>query len=305
MAAAPVFSRALLHPKHWPLWLAIGLNAFLAQMPFRVQLWLGLGAGKLLNRFASARRRIARINLQLCLPELTEAEREALLKRNMSAMGIGLMEQNMAWFMPRRRLDKLVTVSGLEHLQSLKNQGAILVIRHTSCVQLAVVAVTLFHPAAGMYRKHKNPVLDYVQRKGRERLNPDAFAFERKETRTMMRSLRQGVSVLYAPDQDYGMKHSVWATFFGVPAATVSATANFARMGKARVVMVDFVRKPGAGGYHLSFSAPLENFPSEDEVADAQRINDLIEAQVRATPEQYFWVHRRFKTRPEGEAPVY
>jgi Kdo2-lipid IVA lauroyltransferase/acyltransferase len=301
----PEFSARMLHPRYWLLWLALGLCALLARLPYAWQLALGRGVGLLLNRFAKQRRRIASINLALCLPELTDAEREALLKANMLAMGMGLMEQNMGWFMPRARLRALIQVQGLEHLAALAEQGALVVTRHTSSVQLAVVAATMFQPFAGMYRRHKNIVMDYVQRKCRERMDTRCEAFERKEVRTMLRCLRQGTKVIYAPDQDYGIKQGVWASFFGVTAATVTATSRFAKMGKAKVLMMDFVRLPGAEGYRLSFSPALENFPSDDELADVQQINDHLEAQIRQAPEQYFWVHRRFKNRPAGEAKVY
>lgn len=303
--ASPAFKAAFLHPRHWLLWLGLGICALLAQLPYAMQLWLGRGLGAGLNRFARSRRQVVAVNLRLCFPELDERARDRLLRENMTAMGIALMEQNMGWFMPRQRLEQLVQVHGLEHLRGLGEQGAILVVRHTSSVQLAVVAATLCGPLAGMYRRHKNPVLDYVQRKGRERMDSGCQAFERKEVRTMLRFLRQGTKVLYAPDQDYGIKQSVWATFFGVPAATVTATSGFARLGKARVLLLDFIRLPGSQGYRLSFSAPLENFPTDDEVADVQRINDLIEAQIRACPAQYLWAHRRFKTRPAGEPRPY
>lgn len=301
----PEFALSMLHPRYWLLWLALGLFALSTWLPFAMQLALGRGIGKLLSIFAKSRKNVARINLQWCMPQLTEAQREQLLEENMLAMGIGLIEQNIGWFMSHRRLRKLIEVEGLEHIQALEGQGAIIVTRHTSSVQLAVVAVTMFTPAAGMYRRHKNAVLDYVQRKCRERMDPRCEAFERGEVRTMLKLLRKGTQVLYAPDQDYGIKQGVWAKFFGVTAATVTATSRFAKMGKAKVIPMDFVRKPGSKGYLLSFYPALENFPSDSELDDVQRVNDTMEAMVRKTPEQYFWVHRRFKNRPEGETPPY
>lgn len=301
----PEFSLALLHPRFWLLWLALGLCALLARLPFGWQLALGRGLGRLLYRFAKQRRKVAEVNVRLCFPELSESERQALVYSNMLAMGIGFMEQNIGWFMPRSRLERLIQVSGLEHIATLGQQGAIVVTRHTSSVQLAVVAATMYHPFAGMYRRHKNPVMDYVQRTCRERMDAGCEAFERKEVRTMLRFLRRGTKVIYAPDQDYGIKQGVWATFFGVPAATVTATSRFSKLGKARVLMMDFVRLPGSQGYRLQFEAPLADFPSDSELDDVQRINNLLEAQIRQSPEQYLWVHRRFKTRPAGEVRPY
>lgn len=300
------FSISMLHPRFWVLWLSLGFCWLLAHLPYPLLLILGRGVGWLFFHFAKERKRIAEINLALCYPELDERARAKLLHQNMTEMGIGLVDMIIAWFRPRQWLEPLVHVQGLEHLEALAEQGAIVATRHTCSVQFAVVAATMYHPFAGMYRRHKNPVFEYVQRHARQRMDPKRLvAFERKEVRTMLKFLRQGTKVLYAPDQDYGIKQGVWATFFGVPAATVTATSRFAKLGRARVLVMDFVRLPGHQGYRLVFEPPLDNFPSEDERADVQRLNDIFEAQIRRVPEQYLWVHRRFKTRPAGQPKPY
>ncbi|UTA46737.1 LpxL/LpxP family Kdo(2)-lipid IV(A) lauroyl/palmitoleoyl acyltransferase [Simiduia sp. 21SJ11W-1] len=302
----PQFSAVMLHPRYWLLWLALGVCWLIARMPYPWLMALGRGVGALFQAFAKERKRIAAINLQMCFPALSEAERSQLLRRNMREMGVGFIELLMAWFRPRARLENLLTVEGLEHIQALGEQGAIVVTRHTCSVQLSVILATMYHPFAGMYRRHKNPVLEYVQRRARQRMDPcRVVAFERKEVRTMLRFLRQGAKVLYAPDQDYGIKQGVWARFFGVPAATVTATSRFAKLGRAKVLVMDFERLPEGRGYRLVFEAPLADFPSDDETADVQRLNDIFEAQVRRAPETYLWVHRRFKTRPAGEPKPY
>ncbi|MFO6011340.1 lipid A biosynthesis lauroyl acyltransferase, partial [Pseudomonas aeruginosa] len=161
------------------------------------------------------------------------------------------------------------------------------------------------HSIDGMYREHDNPVFDYVQRRGRERHNLDATAIEREDVRSMLKVLRGGRAIWYAPDQDYGAKQSLFVPLFGIPAATVTATTKFARLGRARVLPFTQSRLTDGSGYRLTIHPPLEDFPGESEEADCLRINQWVERCVRQQPEQYLWAHRRFKTRPPGEARLY
>jgi KDO2-lipid IV(A) lauroyltransferase len=156
-----------------------------------------------------------------------------------------------------------------------------------------------------MYREHKNPVFDYVQRRGRERHNQDATAIEREDVRAMLKVLRAGRAIWYAPDQDYGRKQSIFVPWFGIQAATVTATTKFARLGRAKVIPYTLERLPHGKGYSLVVHPPLEDFPGESEEADCRRINEWIEDSVRQHPEQYLWAHRRFKTRPAGDPSLY
>lgn len=299
------FTKQLLHPRYWLIWLAAGIFYVCAQLPYSGQMAIGRGIGRLFYRFGTSRRHIARTNLRLCFPDLTAPEIETLLKRNLLDTGMGLMEQNIGWFMPEARFRTLLQVEGLEHIQALGSQAALIVVKHNNCISLCTIGLSMFMPVAGMYRRHKNAAMEYLQTRGRLRLCAGGAVVERKETRTMLRLLRDGMSVLYAPDQDYGIKSGVWARFFNLPAATVTATSSFARLGRARVVVMNCYRLPDNAGYKISFSPPLEEFPSADELKDAQTINDIFETQIRAYPEQYLWVHRRFKTRPAGEQRPY
>jgi KDO2-lipid IV(A) lauroyltransferase len=156
-----------------------------------------------------------------------------------------------------------------------------------------------------MYREHKNPLFDFVQRRGRERHNRDASAIEREDVRAMLKVLRAGRAIWYAPDQDYGRKQSLFVPLFGVQAATVTATTKFARLGRARVIPFTQERLADGSGYRLVIHPPLQDFPGESEEADCLRINQWIEEAVSAVPEQYLWAHRRFKTRPVGEPSLY
>ncbi|SEL76814.1 KDO2-lipid IV(A) lauroyltransferase [Atopomonas hussainii] len=301
------FKQHFLHPKHWPLWLGLGVGWLIAQLPYRLLLALGRVVGALMYRVAHDRRHIVETNLALCFPELSPAEREQLCRANFASTGMALAETAMAWWWPKTRLSSLAHVQGLEHLQQAAEakQGVILMSLHFTTLELGAALLGQQATIDGMYREHDNPVFDYVQRRGRERHNLDAQAIERDDVRIMLKSLRQGRAVWYAPDQDYGRDHSIFVPLFGVPAATVTATSKFAKLGKAKVVPFVQHRRADGQGYDLTVFPALEDFPGASDEADCLRINQWIEAQIRQQPEQYLWAHRRFKTRPEGEARPY
>ncbi|WP_028240693.1 lipid A biosynthesis lauroyl acyltransferase [Stutzerimonas azotifigens] len=303
----PAFRPHFLHPRYWLLWLGLGLLWLLVQLPYRALLKLGRGLGWLMYRFARGRRHIARRNLELCFPQWSAAEREALLRENFASSGIAFFEMAMSWWWPRERLQRLAHIEGLEHLQRLQaeGQGVILMALHFTTLEIGAALLGQRQTIDGMYREHKNPVFDYVQRRGRERHNRDATAIEREDVRAMLKVLRAGRAIWYAPDQDYGRKQSLFVPLFGVTAATVTATTKFARLGKAKVVPFTQERLAGGQGYRLVIHPPLEDFPGESEEADCRRINHWVEEAVSRLPSQYLWAHRRFKTRPEGESSLY
>lgn len=303
----PRFRARFLHPRFWLLWLGLGLLWLLVQLPYVCLLRLGRGLGALMFHLAGARRRIARRNLELCFPELSEARREQLLRENFASTGIAFFEMAMSWWWSRQRLARLARIEGLEHLQraQAEGRGVILMAFHFTTLEIGAALLGQRQTIDGMYREHSNPVFDYVQRRGRERHNADATAIEREDIRAMLRVLRAGRAIWYAPDQDYGRKQSLFAPLFGIPAATVSATTKFARLGKARVVPFSQSRLADGSGYRLVIHPPLEDFPGESEEADCRRINQLVEQAIRQQPEQYLWAHRRFKTRPDGEPSLY
>ncbi|RRJ84204.1 LpxL/LpxP family Kdo(2)-lipid IV(A) lauroyl/palmitoleoyl acyltransferase [Aestuariirhabdus litorea] len=301
----PRFHWHFLSPRFWPLWLGLGISWLVVQLPYRVLLVIGRKLGRLMLRYGHRRARIARKNIELCFPGLSAAEREDLLIRNFESMGIGALEVGMSWWWPKRRLYRLFEVEGGEHLKAIKEQGALMLCLHFSTLEVGAAFLCYFAGIDGMYRKHRNPLFDWVQQRGRIRHSPQGETIEREDVRTMIRRLRQKRRIWYAPDQDYGPKQSLFVPFFGVTAATVTATSRFARLGNARVLPCFQTRLPDGKGYRLRILPPLENFPGEDEAADARRINELIEAEVRKQPEQYMWLHRRFKTRPPGEPSFY
>jgi len=303
----PRFRAYFLHPRFWLLWLGLGLLWLLVQLPYAALLRLGRLLGALMYRVAGARRRIARRNLELCFPRLDEAARERLLKDNFASTGIAFFEMAMSWWWPRARLQRLAHIEGLEHLQAAQaeGRGVILMALHFTTLEIGAALLGQRHTIDGMYREHKNPLFDYIQRRGRERHNLDASAIEREDVRGMLKVLRAGRAIWYAPDQDYGRKQSLFVPLFGIPAATVTATTKFARLGRALVLPFTQERLADGSGYRLVIHPPLADFPGESEEADCLRINRWVEQVVSATPEQYLWAHRRFKTRPEGEASLY
>jgi len=303
----PSFRLAFLNPRYWPLWLGLGLLWLLVQLPYAVLLRLARGLGWIFYHVAGQRRTIARRNLELCFPQLDEQARDRLLRRNFASSAMALLEMAMSWWWPRQRLARLAHIEGLEHLQAAQRdgQGVILMALHFTTLEIGAALLGQRHTIDGMYRQHKNPVFDFIQRRGRERHNLDATAIEREDVRAMLKVLRAGRAIWYAPDQDYGAKQSLFVPLFGIQAATVTATTKFARLGRARVLPFTQERLADGSGYRLVVHPPLADFPGESEEADCLRINRWVERCVSELPEQYLWAHRRFKTRPPGEPKLY
>lgn len=306
--ARAVFKKSFFQPRYWSLWLAMGLLWLLIQLPFKWLKKLGAAIGRFLYYFAKSRRKIALRNLELCFPELTEQERILIVKRNFAAMGIAFFEMAISWWWPKKKFAKLAKkVDGLEYLQKAHEagQGVLLMSLHFTTLEIGAALLSTMYPMNGMYRQHKNAFFDYIQRAGRETYNLEGEAIERDDIKTMLKVMRSGGTIWYAPDQDYGAKQSIFVPLFGISAATVTATSKFARLGKAKVI--PFVQKPleDGSGYHLIIYPPLENFPSDSEEADCLRINQWVEHCVKEQVDQYLWAHRRFKTRPIGETSLY
>ena len=303
----PHFRAAFFHPRFWLLWLGLGVLWLVVQLPYKVQLCIGRVLGGLMYRVAGDRRRIAARNLELCFPEKTAAERERLLKDNFASTGIAFFEMAMSWWWSKPRLAKLAHVEGLEHLEHAQREGkgVILMAFHFTTLEIGAALLGQKHTIDGMYREHNNPLFDFIQRRGRERHNADSLAVERDDVRGMLKLLRSGRAIWYAPDQDYGSKQSIFVPLFGIPAATVTATSKFAKLGKAQVVPFTQQRLADGSGYKLVIHAPLSDFPGESDEADCLRINQWVELAIRECPEQYLWAHRRFKTRPPGEPKLY
>jgi KDO2-lipid IV(A) lauroyltransferase len=304
----PSFTRALLAPRHWPAWFGMAVWILLVQLPFRVQLLIPHLLMPLL-RLNKKRLHQAQVNLSLCFPELSEQEREKLLYETLYSTGMAIFETGIAWFWPKWRLRKLVTITGLEHIEKAlaEGQGALLLSLHFTTLEIGTAMLGSAINYDGMYRKHPNPVYDFVQKNRRESyVEPgQGTAMSRDNLRGMIQRLRQGRLVWYAPDRDLGEKISVFVPFFGVQTATVTATAEFARLGRAKVIPFCQKRLPNGKGYELIVHPPFENYPTGNAYEDALRVSQYMETEVRKIPGQYFWAQPRFKTRPEGEPSVY
>ncbi len=290
----------LFAPRHWPVWLAVAVCKLLANLPWSLQRWLGAGVGWLALQLARRRRRAARTNLQLCLPELDDAQRERLLQDNFRDVGIGLFEFARAWWGDITALRASTRIEGLEVLQRLREEGkgVLLVSGHFMTLELCGRLLCDHIRLAGMYRPHRSPVMERAVLHGR--LRYACAMFSNRDTRAALRHLKNGGVLWYAPDQDMLGKDTVFAPFFGIPAATITATHQFARLTGCAVVPF-FHRREGSR-YHLRIGEPLAPFPTTDVVADTSRVNAAIEAMVRQAPSQYLWLHRRFKRQPDGHS---
>jgi KDO2-lipid IV(A) lauroyltransferase len=294
-----------LAPRYWLLWCGLGLMWLIAKLPFRLQMALGSITGFCMYFLFRQRRHIAEVNLQLCFPEKSDAERKRILRRQFDSVGKGLLETALAWWSSDAHFDGRHRIEGLEHLDHAlaENKGVILLSGHFTTLEVGGRILSHHRPFAVMYREHKNPLYEHIMRHHRKVHFKDAIP--RTDVRRCVRALKQGMPLWYAPDQDYGRKHSVFAPFFGIQAASITATARFARLSGASVVPFFPERLADGSGYVLHLYPAIENFPSDDDVVDATRINRIIEKEVRKYPEQYLWVHRRFKTRPKGEDRPY
>ncbi len=293
-------------PRYWPVWLGMGAIKAMASLPYAWQVGLGQNLGQLAGKFARYRRHIAATNLALCFAKLSPQERSALLEDHFAALGVGTLETALAWWGPDARIRELGEVVGLEHLDAAlsRGKGVILLTAHFVHLELGARLITLHRPFHAMYRPHKNPLFDTVMRRERERrsrLPP----IDRIDIRALLRGLKQGHAVWYAPDQNYGPRNSILVPFFGVPALTVTATSRLARMTGAAIVPYFPERLPDYSGFRVTVLPALENIPSDDPAADALRINRLIEDWIRRAPEQYLWVHRRFKKGPPELKDIY
>lgn len=300
----PQFKRAFLAPQFWPTWLFLGFLWLVGQLPPRANQWVGYCFGFLLYWLAPARKRIAQINIDLCFPELTQAQRAQMVRGVIDSCGLSFAESALALWGHGEAMRSRHSISGLEHIHKAQaeGKGVLFLGSHLTTVDVSGLLMAFHAEVDALYRSQPNPLMNYAIIRARSRVN--GVIIQRNDTRRLIKNLREGRIVWYAPDQDYGPKHSVFAPFFGVEAATVVATARIAKMSGAAVIPFFCYREPGAR-FRLQILPALEGFPCGDDLADAARINKIMEDAIRVAPEQYLWVHRRFKTRPPGEPGLY
>lgn len=304
--SSPRFTVELLHPRYWFTWFGLGVLFLLVQLPFPLLERLGVWMGRTSMRFLPRRVRITRRNLELCFPDLDKAELELRIVHNFESLGMGLMETGMAWFWSDARVKRWFTVNGLHNLQAAQKdkRGALIIGVHFMSLELGGRTMGLCQPMMAMYRPHNSKLMEWVQTKGRTRSNKAMI--DRRDLRGMVKALKQGEAVWFAPDQDYGPKGSVFAPLFAVPqAATTSGTFMLARMAKPAMITVVLIRKERGQGYELVIQPELRDYPLDDEQAAAAYMNKIIEREILRAPSQYLWLHRRFKTRPAGATSLY
>lgn len=294
------------HPRYWPVWLGLGFLWLASLFPVRAQLAFGSLLGGLVSRAVPDRRRVAAINLALCFPERTPAERAAILRQHFASLGMTLMEHGMAWWSSDALVRERVEVTGAEHLLSAvaTGRGVVLLTGHFGAQEFTGRAIRFVTPVFGaLYRPNKNAFVDEILRRIRAR-SADLM-IPKQSMRRMIRSLRQGTPVWYAPDQSHRRSFSALIPFCGEPAMTTTALSEIARLGNALVVPVLPRRYPDTGRYSLEILPALADFPGVTPEEDAVRVNALLEEHIRKAPEQYFWIHRRFKGRPAPWADPY
>ena len=286
---------------------AFFLLYLLQKLPFALLHKLADAVGTLAYYAVAPRRRVGAINLRLCFPELDEAERKTLLKAHFRHMAKLVLEYGLYWYAPAAKLKALVRYQDKHHLDQALAAGekVILLYPHFTAFELAVYALNQDVPLISMYSHQKNPALDAQILKGRHRYH-NVFLIGRTEgLRAIIKQMRTAdAPFLYLPDQDFGRKDSLFVNFFGIPTATIAGLSRIAALTGAKVIPAIPTREAD-GRVTLRFYPAWENFPGASAEADAQRMNDFIEARVREQPAQYFWLHKRFKTRPEGEAGFY
>jgi len=285
----------LLAPRYWPTWAGLGLLRLLALLPFWCIVPLGRAIGVLLRHLPLSFIHTARRNIELCLPELSAQAREQLLREHFASLGIALLEIPFAWWSRPKTLAALTRVEGTEHLQAAlaRGRGVILLTAHFTTMEMAGRTLAGITKVGFLYRPTKNEVLAYAL--DRFRCGYGGRGIPRDDIRAFISALKSNECVWYAPDQSYRKKGAEMVPMFGIPAATNTLTSRLARMTGATVLPYFLRRLPGTQGYCATIHPPLADFPSEDAVADTERFNRMIEAQVRLAPEQYLWIHRRFK----------
>jgi KDO2-lipid IV(A) lauroyltransferase len=292
-------------PRTWPVWLGMGLLRLVCLLPNGPVFAIGRLFGRIAYRAAGSRRAIVRRNIELCFPELSVAERDALTHEHFKALGMSVIEMGLGRWASIERLEPITELVGLEHLQRAldSGRGVILLSAHFTTLEIMgrVLAVNTA-PFDGVYRKNRSEFITELQRSGRERSVDRTI--EKRDIKRMVRALREGRAVWYAPDQSYNRKGAEIIDFFGVPCSHTTATSTLARLGNA-VVIPFFPERKADGRYVFTLLPPFDDFPSDDLVADTNRYVEVLERHIRRVPEQYFWIHRKFKDLPDGYPDYY
>lgn len=299
------FQLSFLHPRYWLVWFGIGLLWLtVTLLPYRVLLKLGGSIGVLLMSLLKKRNKTAERNLELCFPDMNIQERNKILHGHAKSVGIAIMETGMAWWWPTWRLEKLITITGLEHIAQAKEEGkgVLLFATHTFCLEIGGRLFTTQHgKVTSVYRPHNNPVMEHLQVCGR---NKSTRLITKRNIRAMINALQDLEAVWYTSDQDFGRSKAVFVPFFAVSdAATVVGASILTKGAPTSTLPFIVTRNNDGSGYHVEIKPPLVNFPCGDDEQDAIYSNSVIEQSIMKAPDQYMWLHRRFKTRPNKDDP--
>jgi len=274
-------------------------------LPLPLLARMGDALGILLHMLGAERRRVADINLRLCFPELGEGERAALVKAHFRMFARCFLERGILWWSGKERIQRLIRVAGLEHLKAAQGGPVIVLAPHFVALDVGGSWLTQHVNLVSIYSNQKNPLFHKMLLHGRSRFGQQRLHARQEGMRPVVKALLDGYPFYYLPDQDFTARDGVFVPFFGVPAATLTTVPRLAKMTGAKIVPCISRVLPDAAGYEVRFFPAWDNYPTDDIVADTRRVNEFIERHAREMPEQYFWLHKRFKTRPEGEEKFY
>jgi KDO2-lipid IV(A) lauroyltransferase len=274
-------------------------------LPMAVIAAIGNAVGAAAFWLIPERRRVTRINLEKCFPQKSPSERERLARAHFRAFCRSFIERGILWWAPRERIERMVRIEGLEHLRALGGAPAILFAPHFVGLDAGGTRLTCEVNLVSMYASQKDAKFSELLMRGRSRFGDQRMVSRQEGIRTTLAAMREGRPFYYLPDQDYGPRDALFVPFFGVSAATVPGLSRIARVAGAKVLPCVTRMRPGGDGYLLRIEPPWDNFPTADPLADTRRMNEYIERRVLEMPEQYLWMHKRFKTRSAGEARFY
>lgn len=298
--------RRLAHPRYWPSWLGIGLLYLLGRLPLPFLWVLGGLLGMVFYAVAKSRRHVASKNIACCFPDLSEQAINRMVKQHFRVVGVAAISIGINWGISKRRLKRLVRLQNASILEQAAGEGKniILLAPHYVGLEIGGLRIAMEHLTVSMYQTIRNPVVDHVVKKGRGQFEVELVE-RNAPLRSLIKTIRSGRLFYYLPDQDAGRERGVFAPFCGVPASTVASIGRMATLAKAIVIPAHTCMKPFGRGYEVYLGEPLAGFPSGEDIVDATTINQAVEKTLHECPSQYFWVHKRFKTRPEGEPDFY
>ena len=300
------FKKAFLAPKYWATWLFLAFVRAVSSLPRSIAGKIGDALGDVYRRFNKKRARIVDINLKLCFPALSIIERDKLARDHFRYYGRAVFDLGLIWWASEKRLSRLIRFNNQEqYLQTLSEHNVILLLPHMVGLDCSGVFASTLHPSMSMMKVQRNELFNWQLWKGRTRFKPTRVVMRDQGLRPLIRAIRQNVACYYLPDEDFGESDlTIYAPFFGQASSTLTPLSAMAKLTKAKVVPIyPIMRKDG--GYDVTFDAPLENFPSGNDLQDATRVNEVIEKCISLAPAQYMWTLRWFKTQPNGAPSPY